>query len=375
MDSAKKSIPETGYRDTDADLSLLLYKSGRALKNFMLWIGRGISRIGSILLVTLLFLMRNILWLLLGAVAGLSYGMYLLSQNGSGYSSEMTVRANFNSARELYNTMDYMNSLIAARQLNDLSQVFEITPSEARQLSKFTAEPVKSELIIAQMYKEEFFRSDHSKRMRLDTFWTRTIKYEDFKESLTTFDYPYHGITVISTNPTLFPKLQKGIIKHINTNELLQEVKQKQLLSNTDEEELLSSSIKKLDTLRKVYNERLLKGESSTIPGGNQMTVMEGQQDVKVPELDLYDKMLELQDDLKKSRNRSAVEKNIIEVYSPFNPVGKKISFFQSIAMFVLYGFGTALCILLLIALYRWLVAFEATHHPKKLAAADSSSI
>jgi hypothetical protein len=364
METGNKTSAETTHRDADADLSLFLYKSGRSVKQFLLWIGRSIGRLGDLLLLLLLFLIRNILWLLIGLVLGLSYGFYKLSK-GSTYNSEMVVQANFNSSRELFSTVDYFNALISSHQVKDLSKIFELTPAEAEQLSEFSVEPVNSELITAQMYKEEFILPNRNGKLRLDTFWTRTIKYEDFKESLTKFDYPLYSITAVTTNPTIFGKLGAGILNHVNKNELLSSVREKQSMSNADKEKLLVASIINLDSLRKAYNERLVKGEPVT-PGGNQMTVLDGTTEPQTPELDLYDKMLELQEELKSSRRRTATENNIIAVFSPFSPLGEKVSFIDSVVYLGLYGFLLALGILILIALYKSLVTFESKHKSKK---------
>ncbi|MEO8582505.1 MAG: hypothetical protein ABI415_01845 [Flavitalea sp.] len=366
MDSSNKSSSPVDYRDSDADLNMLLYKFGRSVKNFLLWIGAGLTRLGGGIVSILVFLLRNFIWIIIGSAAGLAYGLFFLSRNGASFSSEMTLRTNFNSSRELYNTMDYLNALIAGGKSVELGKIFEISPAEADQLSQFTAEPVKSELIAAQIYRDEFLQFDRSKLVRQDTFWVRTIKYDDFKESLTKYDYPFHSINALTTNPTIFGKLENGIINHINNNPLFQEVRLKQMVSNEGEELLLTSSIEKLDTLRKVYNERMLKGETATIPGNNQLMLTDVRTEKRTPEIDLYDKMLELQDELKRTRTRSAIEKNIIEVYSPFNPVGKKVSFFKSVSNFTLIGFFSAVGILLLIGIYRWLIVFENSYLAKR---------
>ncbi|MBL7698526.1 MAG: hypothetical protein JNK79_10215 [Chitinophagaceae bacterium] len=364
METGNKPTTETVNRDADADLSLLLYKTGRSIKQFLLWIARGIGAAGRTLLAILLFLFRNILWLLIGFVIGLLFGIYQVSKTTT-FSSDMIVKANFGSSRNLYNAVNYVNSLISANQVNELSTMFEITPAEAAQLHDLSIEPEISELITAEMYRQEFLEPERNKKMRLDTFWTRTVKYEDFKENLTDFDYPLYKITAKTSNATVFTKLGNGIAAYINSNPLLSAIKQQQAESNAGEEKLLVNSIGNLDSLRNAYNQRLIKGES-TVPNGNQMMLLQGTKEQSIPELDLYDKMIELQDLLEKSRNRSATESNAVVIQAPFSPVGKKISTINRVSTLALYGFLLATAILLLIGFYKWLLAFEASHKTGK---------
>jgi hypothetical protein len=370
MDSVKRSARV--QKSDDEDLGVLLYKSGQSLKNLSFTMGRGLRRVGIAILFTILFFMKNILWLLLGTVVGLLYGIYLLNTTGTRYYSAMTVKANFNSATALYNTMDYLNALVATGQTDKLASIFGITPKEASRLQNFVTEPVKSEIIISDLYKNQFLNNTNTAGIRQDTFWVRTIDYKDFKESLTKYDFPYQSVYVESSNPSIFSKLQNGIIAHVSNNPLLQDIKSKQLKSNSEEEQLLAASIQKLDSLRIAYNQRLMKSDNATSPAGNQLTVMESPgREQKPPELALYDKMIQISDDLKRARARAATEKDIIEILSPFNPVGRKISFLrQSVTQYALTGFIVTLVILLFISLYKYLMEFEKSQNLKRQAGA-----
>lgn len=360
MDSTKNTTP--GRPDSDADVGLLLYKTGHAVKQFFLWLGKHLTRLGRAIVVGLLFLLRNIIWLAAGALVGLGVGYYQYTKRGNYYVAQMTVKANFNSTRSLYNTIEYLNALIAAGKTADLANIFAITPVEAKQLVDFSANFVQSELITAEMYQDQFMQYDRTIKVRQDTFWLRTIKYNEFKESLTKFDYPYHDINVRSTNSSIFRKLEKGIVNLVSNNDLLQEVKNRQAISNKDEEKLITQAIQNIDTLRRAYNQRLIKGGSTDASPGNQLTLLENAPEIKTPELELYDKMLELHDQLKKSRKKNSTEKDIIEIYSSFNPEGRRLTFWQQNGMKdMLTGLAAAFAILLLIAAYKSLLTFERT--------------
>lgn len=374
MDNLKQ--PTRVTRSDDEDLAVLLYRSGKSLKNLSLRLGKGLSRIGNVILFTILFFMKNVLWLAVGTAVGLLYGYYVLHTNGVRYYSNMTVKANFNSAAALYNALDYLNALSGSGENDKLAKLFSISKDEASTLKSFSAEPVKSEIIISDLYKNQYLKNASVAGIRQDTFWVRTISYKDFKQALTKLDFPYQSITVESSNPSIFGKLQNGLINFVSNNPVLQEIKANQTKSNTEQEKLLASSIQKLDSLRIAYNQRLMRNDNNTSPSGNQVTLMESSnREQKPPELALYDKMIQISEDLKEMRARAATENEIIQILSPFNPVGKRISFFrQSVGQYGLIGLSLAIITLLLISLNKYLRAFEKSYKMKSQARARSKA-
>jgi hypothetical protein len=323
----------------------------------------------------LLFLIKNIWWLVIGTAIGLGYGFYLLQRNGMNFHSEMTVKANFNSSTALYNAVDYINALIGTGQTKELGSIFSVPEAEAKKIRGVSATPIESEMASSELYRDRYLKVSRGNLVRQDTFWLRALTYDKFKESLTKYDYPFHTISVVATSPTIFSKLQLGIIAYISNNRLLQQIKEKTAHSNQQEQQLLESAIGKLDTLRRAYNDRLMKGQSATTPLGSQLSIVESSPTGKVPELELYDKMLELNDELNNARNKSVTENEIVEILSPFNPTGQRVSFFrQNITQYSALGFLTALVILLAIAFNKYLRAFEKRHQLKtKMAEANTN--
>lgn len=358
MNSMKDTSTERP--DSDGDIGLLLYKTGHSIKQFFVWIGYLLRHLGRAFGVFLLFLFRNILWLIVGALAGLGYGYYNYQKKGTFYVSEMTVKANFNSSRALYNTVEYINSLISSANLNELARLFKISPDQAKQLVEVSAVNIESEFYISEMYREQFLQPDRTIRFKQDTFWLRTVGYEKFKESLTKFDYPMHRIEAKSTNAAIFPKLETGISNIVSANQMLRDVRDNSVISNNDGEKLLVNAIRGIDSLRQAYNQRLARGESTSPPAVNQLTLAPTASEPAVPELDLYDKLLELQYELKKARTKSATEKDVIEIYASFNPVGRRLTFLeQNGTRDILTGVLLSLILLCVIATFRWRSALE----------------
>ena len=357
MDSLKK--PANSSRSSEeTDLGTLIYKFGRSLKQLSDSVGNVFVSIGRSFLLLCLFLMKNILWLAAGTALGFIFGQYVLKGSGTMYYSEMTVRANFNSSRALYNSVDYFNALSGAGDAKTLASVFSIDESQAEKLRSFSVQPVKSELSTAELYKKVFLQQIRSEKLRQDTFWTRTITYEEFKKSLANYDYPLQKITVIATDPLIFKKLEQGFINQVSENTLLQQARDNHIANNSVEERVIGTALRSLDTLRSTYNQRLLR-ESPVTQNGT-ITLQDNTRESVVPELELYDKMLELLDELKMARQRSVTENDIMKVYSAFNPAGQPISLFrQSVVKYTIFGFLASLAVLMFVAFYKYLVRFE----------------
>ena len=355
---------------SEADINLLLYKTGKTIKSGLQGMGRVFMRLCSIIASLIGFLFHNGLWLLTGIVAGAGYGISQIAMNGPAYSSEMVIRANFNSARALYGTIDYLNALIDGGKKETLANIFAISPDEAGQLVAFTVKPIESELTVARIYRNEFLESDRTNKIRQDTFWTRTIKYPEFKKSLNNYDYPDHVILAVTRSPDLYVNLQQGITSYLADNKLLQELKNQYATIAVEREESILEALGDLDSLRQAYTYKI-RNSRLTEPNQQLSILPYATAQPAFPELEVYEKMLELQAVLKQIRIQSALEKNIIEILAPFNPIGEKISSTKRVAEQVLQGLGIAAIILLCVWLYRSVIELGKTNR-KTIKAAHS---
>jgi hypothetical protein len=354
--------PESGR---DLDLGYFLTATGRKLSSFFRSVGNGLDSLGEGVLALLFFIRKHIIWLLLGTVVGLGYGIYQHTQTGFRYTASMTVKTNFNSSRALYNVIDYLNALVSNGNTTQLASIFGISKQEAGQLMHFSADHIESEMITAEMYRQKFLEFRRNERVRQDTFWSRTVKYTDFKRSLTGFDFPLHEVTLISTNPVIFPRVQNGVISLASSNKFLQQLKNSAQTTYKEEESLLIGSLESLDSLRASYTQRIQK---TPIPGGagTSVTVTEQTQGAQTPELQLYDKMLELKDELRDTRTSAVTESEIIEIIAPFNGVGTRVGFLrQTISRFAITGFLIALLIIVGVLLYKSIGNLEVSYRKK----------
>lgn len=355
MDNHNKENPR---KDNDIDLGSLLAIMGRGFAGLGRSIRAGASGLGTAIINILVFIKRKLIWLLLAIVVGFGYGMYSGAGTDPRYSSEMTARFNFKSTLTLYNTLDYLNALIGTQKHNDLASMLSLSLDEVKSLRSFSAEPIIDELTVSELYKQSFLLFDRSYRIRTDTFWTRIIPYEKFKESLTKFDYPLQRVKAVSTNSGAFSKIQAGLLKLITENENLKNNYSISAQMQREEEDILLSSIRGLDTLRTVYNEKLRSSGTPGSAGTTNVNLID--RPANNPELEIYDYVLGMKDELRSLRNYEMNNGQLVLVYASFSPVGKKvISFQQNIVYTTLSALIITLVILVAIEGFKVINAYE----------------
>jgi hypothetical protein len=355
MEPTQKEQFPTKPEQQDVDLGTVLYKTGQAINRTIKFIGEFFKAIFQTTLLGMVFLRNNIGWLVLGSLAGLGYGLYQSFSSGFRYTSVTTVKMNFGSTRALYNTADYLNGLRSRNKTNELSKIFNISAKEALAISNFEVAPVMNDLVAADMYKEMFMKNRRNDNIRQDTFWTRVMKFEDFKKQLTKYDYPVQEVTAICTDAEVFSKLQQGFVDLLSQNEMLKRNKELQTNTVKAEDTILQNSLKQLDTLSSSYNKRILRESTEKEGSVSNLTILDKTMP-KAAELDLYNTKMALKDELTTLRMKNVDQQDIMQVYSPFSPIGKQQGVYsQSYFKSALNGLIVTFAILLALVLYRFL--------------------
>ena len=356
MEPTQKEQPSHNPPRQDIDLGTVLYKLGEAFNKFMKFIGDFFRAVFRTTLFGLVFLRNNIGWLVLGGAAGLGYGLYHSFASGFKYTSIATVKMNFGSTRALYSTVDYLNGLKSSGKTNELSKIFNISVQEAMTIANFEVTPVMNEQSAADLYKESFLKTRRGENViRQDTFWTRVVKFEDFKKQLSKYDYPIQEITAVCTNAEIFSKLQQGLTDLISRNTVLMRNRDLQLRSYNAEDTILENSLRELDTLSSAYSKRVLRQAYEKEGAVSNVNIFDKTLS-KAAELDLYNTKMMLKDELTALRMKNAEQQDIIQVQSPFSPIGKQQSIYnQSYFKSALNGLVLAFFILLIISVYKFL--------------------
>src|SRR5690606_36351752 len=132
--------------------------------------------------------------------------------------------------------------------------------------------------------------------------------YADFKRSLTKYDYPQHTVSAISTSRKLFGKLRHGLHKYLSGQELLVRLRDIRKQTHEYAEKLLDCSIRNLDSLQRSYRERIAASGQENPLAGPQLLLMDGKTTVQPPELEAFDKQVQLLNEWEQSRMLAAAE-------------------------------------------------------------------
>ncbi len=325
-----------------------------AIRSFFFWLVDG-------LILLLIFLRRRFLLILAGLVLSLAPGLYRYLTRGSQYYSSMTVRANFGSVHDLYNKIDYFNSLIELGENKKLAELFHLTETQAATLHRFEIEPVDDELQATELYKKTVLDgglddiaidNDNQK----DTVWPKLVmKYADFRKKLMNYDFPVQRILLYSLSPDVFTNASVGLVEAVSGNPSLAERKKAIDSMVGEEANLVLGSLSTADTLLKAFGKRIASGERQEGP-----TLSISPQPAHSPEAELFDKERELRASLSGTRQYLENHRQILDVYSGFNATGTPISpFKESFLQYSLWCLLGTVALLLLFEAYVKIAELE----------------
>lgn len=342
--------------DKEIDLGILFAVFAKVFRNAVSAVKSFFGLLLEGLILLLLFIKKWILLLATSLMLGLIPGLYKYLTKGSEYVSSMTVKANFESSHDLYNKVEYFNSLIKLGDIKKISALFHINEIEAAKLIRFEVEPVDDELQVAELYKKIFYNQNQydytDKNAAImaakDTSWQKLIRYQDFKKKLTDYDYPLQEVRLYSFLPEIYDSVGAGLIDAVAMNRSLSTKKEIADSIHREQAKLILNSLSEADTLMTSFNKKIAAGDRTQ--GAN---LSLSPQPAQNPEIDIFEKKAELRRSLSNVRENLEDHRNILEVYSGFNSTGAPIRpLAQSFFRYSLWWLAAMFAILLFVEAY-----------------------
>ena len=334
----QKESSKSNNEEEEVDLGSLFVIIGKGFSNFFNFIGNIFKGIFHFLITILIFLRENILKIGIAGFIGLIAGFFLEVKTPKKFESEMLLKPNFESTRQLYNNVNYYNDLVKQKDTVSLQKIFNLDKIGAASLQDFKIEPLIIDRDIINSY-DNLISS-------VDTMTIKSYEYLDFKASFSDYDYKVHKVTVTAQENDVFEKLGDVIISSVVNNNYFKRLKKltNENLNRTDS--LYRQNLIQVDSLRKVYMEVMIEEAKKTTTGTN---IDLGGENKTTKELELFTTNKGINQDLKNIASQKATQYEVINVLSSFQPIGTEIKGVTKNYAFLLMVLGAGLRLLFLL--------------------------
>lgn len=303
----------------EVDLIVLFNLIGNAFARFFNFIGSIFKSIFSVFIYALKAIIVNIKIIVIVVLIAGILGYILEKYKTDVYSSQMVVRPYFDSKYQLITNINYYNALIQGNDTQTLSELFEISSENAKQIRRFEIEvgpETENDKIIQY---DTFIKS-------IDSIRAQEISFEDFVENRSIYSGDFFLITVEANKKNIFKSLEKGLNSSFTNTYSAKKMKKRDSLISI-KKQTLRNSIKAVDSLQKVYI-RVMEEESKT--NSSKITLGEGftleKEQSKTKEYELLNMELKLRSELSALEEQKVEEDVYFDTISGFQEYGNKVN-------------------------------------------------
>ncbi|GAA3588455.1 hypothetical protein Q4Q39_17805 [Flavivirga amylovorans] len=301
-----KDLPQP-QQSEEVDLGQLFKLIGNAFNNFFRFIGSLFNKLFLAFVWLVFFVKKHILKLVIAGVIGIVLGIVLEKTSEPVYKSSITLKQNYDTGENLYNTIGYYNDLLKQGDLSALESVLGIRTVEAESILNFEIESVISE--------NEKLQEFDAYLKTLDTSLVKNVEYKTFLKNSKDHNHQYQEITIKAKERNNFKTVFDKIIDNINSNSYFKREHEKDLKELREQALAISKSLIKSDTLLAVYQKAIVKSAENNNDFQAQITIERGNKS-STKEFDLYTKDLQLRKELVEIEREIADKEHIIEITS-----------------------------------------------------------
>jgi hypothetical protein len=339
-------MSEIPNKQEEVEIGKLFILLGKAINSFFKSISNLISKLMHFIILSLIFLKKNVVILIIATILGGALGYFLKQKEGEIYKTSMIVETNYGSGHQLYKQTDLINNLISEKEYDKLAKILNIPLNEAQTLSKISIEPYNK--------KENLLREFDYFLQNTDTIYTRDVTIEDFKKRYTDPDYRIQNIIVYGVDKNLFPKLSDNFLS-ITENKYFKDL----LTLNTGEiikrKKIIEHELAQIDSIRKVYKEvEYLNAKKNNSSSTNNINLLDKAGNIN-KDIDLFNQTRALLYDLKKVKKDYERKNFIVKPLSEFK-TGEKPKKLSDKKWFKFAALGFLLAIL-------WFLSIRLNKH------------
>lgn len=298
--------------DEEIDLGVLFNSIGRGISRLFAAIGSGIMFVLNTILAVVIFVRKRIVYFVAACGIGLIGGIILENTTPKKYIATATLEPHFESARQLYSNVKYLDDLANQKDSIQLGGFFNIPPSDAAKISSVEIAPFFTENTLLQEYNNYV--------VGLDSLVATEITFADFENQLDGFERKIHTLTIKSTKQDIFGSLLTPLINSVSEVDYFKD-QQATRLSNLElSDSITQVSIVQTDSLLSLFEEVRIAEANKEFSNGTNLYMSEKGEDNT--EISLLNRKIELTKQLEEIRTQKLKARNVVDVIADFPEVG-----------------------------------------------------
>ena len=184
------SKPKNTNENEEIDLGVLFNSIGRGITKVFDIIGSLIMFVLNTILAAVIFVRKRIVYFALACAIGLAVGVFVESTTPLKYVATATLEPHFDSARQLYSNVEYLNDLANQSDSIQLGIFFDIAPSDATKIGSVEINPFFTETRLLQEYNAYV--------LGLDSLVATEMTFKDYTKQMSSYDRKIHILKIES---------------------------------------------------------------------------------------------------------------------------------------------------------------------------------
>lgn len=205
---------------------------------------------------------KLLIWGVIGGILGVCTLLIIPRE----YTSNIVLKTHIDANEQLFNDVEYLNSLINSEQYEQLSGILGVSIDEAEDINSIEVNSAASITEILSNLDKVYSKLDSALKIN--------IVVEDLLEDNNyTFTNKFK-LTIYSKDPFIFKNIESNLITFLERVPELNRLRKNQLQIIQTQKDLYTQEIQNLDSLKKILNQVML--EQAKQKEGSEMTINMG---------------------------------------------------------------------------------------------------
>ena len=306
------SKPKKTNESEEIDLGVLFNAIGKGISKLFSAIGNSILFVLNTILQLAVFVRKRITYFALASILGLGVGVLLERTIPPKYIATATVEPHFDSARQLYVNVNYLNDLAKQKDSVQLASFFGISLAEAASLKKIEITPFVTKTSLLQEYNDY--------KTGLDSLVATEVSYKKYVNQISDFERKTHMLKVESTQQDVFAKLLSPLITSVSEPTYFKEQQATQLANLELMDSITQATIVQADSLLSLFEEVRIIEANKEFSNGTNLYMSESTEDNA--EIALLNRKITLSEQIEQLRLDKLKAKNVVDIVASFPDVG-----------------------------------------------------